>query len=120
VGQKITGDMYCDRCDRPVPAVKNTHRLRNSLGVLALPATGGLSAAGMKGERYVCPICGGHVHATRVSPSLTARVQMKTEERAELRPLRQERNRERVERARARAEARRQRRAGGQRGPVGG
>jgi len=55
--------MYCDRCDRPVPAVKNTHRLRNSLGVLALPATGGLSAAGMKGERYVCPTCGGHVRA---------------------------------------------------------
>jgi len=62
VGQKIKGGMYCDRCDRPVAAVKNTHRIRNAAGVLALPATGGLSAAGMKGERYMCPLCGGHVH----------------------------------------------------------
>jgi len=69
VGQKVKGGMYCDRCDRPVAAVKNTHRIRNAAGVLALPATGGLSAAGMKGERYLCPLCGGHVHAGHVRKS---------------------------------------------------
>jgi hypothetical protein len=61
MGQKIGGDMYCDRCRCHVLGVKNTHPARNAAAVLAMPLTGGLSLAGAGVSDYQCPNCGGPV-----------------------------------------------------------
>jgi len=114
VGQKVKGGMYCDRCDRPVPAVKNTHRLRNAIGVVALPATAGLSAAGMKVERYICPTCGGHVHAGSASSGSlgsVAQAQMDKRERARRRKARMDALSERAAMREAKRQARREARS---------
>jgi len=42
--------------------VKNTHRVRNTIGVAGIAGTGGLSLAFTKREGYVCPTCGNTVH----------------------------------------------------------
>jgi DNA-directed RNA polymerase subunit RPC12/RpoP len=59
MGQKYKGGMWCPYCQKPVLAVKNTHKLRNTLSIMALPATNVLSAGGIKSEGYACPNCGG-------------------------------------------------------------
>jgi ssDNA-binding Zn-finger/Zn-ribbon topoisomerase 1 len=66
MGQKYKGGMYCPQCQKPVMAVKNTHKLRNTLSIMALPATNVLSGAAIKSEGYICPNCGG--------PAITRRV----------------------------------------------
>ena len=59
MGQKTKGGMWCDQCQRPTMGVKNTHRVRNAVSLVALPATNALSLGGLKSEGYVCPTCGG-------------------------------------------------------------
>jgi hypothetical protein len=44
---------YCERCDEPVLAVKNTHRIRNAITTI------GFLGIGAKVEPYLCPNCGG-------------------------------------------------------------
>lgn len=74
MGQKTKGGMFCSNCNKPVMGVKNTHRLRNTASVVALPATNALSLVGLKSEHYVCPTCGSKVqqkmggHSTAGSP----------------------------------------------------
>jgi uncharacterized Zn finger protein (UPF0148 family) len=58
VGQKIKGGLWCPSCNRPSMGVKNRHRVRNTASAVLFPFTGGLSAFGAKGERYVCSTCG--------------------------------------------------------------
>lgn len=64
MGQKIRGGMWCDSCNRPVMAVKNTHAIRNSLSlpfgaVTSAFSLSGMKPLGMKIEKFVCPHCGG-------------------------------------------------------------
>lgn len=54
---KMKGGMYCPACERPVMAVKNTHRLRNTAAIVTAPV--GFPFA--KVEGYICPNCGGPV-----------------------------------------------------------
>jgi hypothetical protein len=61
MGQVNNGGMWCDYCNRPVMGVKNTHHVRNTLGVAGIAATGGLSLLLAKTERFVCPNCGNTV-----------------------------------------------------------
>jgi len=61
MGQKNKGGMWCDHCQRPVLAVKNTHRLRNAVSVGGVVVTGGVSLVGTRVQGYRCPSCGGHV-----------------------------------------------------------
>ena len=65
MGQKAKGRMWCDTCQRPIMAVKNTHRLRNTLSVGGSFATGGASLLGSKVEGYFCPTCGSRARAKR-------------------------------------------------------
>ena len=61
MGQQTKGGMWCDYCNRPVLAVKNTHRMRNIVSVALMPATGFMSTAGLKVQGYRCPNCGSSV-----------------------------------------------------------
>ena len=63
MGQKTKGGMWCDYCQRPVMGVKNTHRMRNTISIVAMPATQFVSAAGLKRDMsWICPTCGSSVH----------------------------------------------------------
>jgi hypothetical protein len=43
--------------------VKNTHRMRNTISIVAMPATQFVSAAGLKRDMsWICPTCGSSVH----------------------------------------------------------
>ena len=59
MGQKVKGGQWCPTCERPVMAVKNTHKVRNMLAVGNVVGTGGFSLLLAKSERYICPTCGG-------------------------------------------------------------
>lgn len=65
MSQKTKGGMWCDTCQRPIMAVKNTHRIRNTMSVGGSLATGGASLLGSKVEGYVCPMCGGRARPRR-------------------------------------------------------
>lgn len=65
MGQQTKGGMWCPACRKPVMGVRNSHRVRKGLGVLLVPVTGGTSAVAAKGEKYVCPNCGGQVKRKR-------------------------------------------------------
>ena len=58
MSQKMKGGMFCPGCNKPVIGIKNTHRLRNTVSVVAVPATVVLTLSGLKREHYVCPTCG--------------------------------------------------------------
>lgn len=63
---KTKAGYFCDRCQRPVPGQKTTHRTRGAVGILAAPLTAGLSLVASAPDGYHCPNCGGPVHrATR-------------------------------------------------------
>jgi ribosomal protein S27AE len=51
----------CPRCG-PVMAMRNTHGLRNSVGLLGASLTGGLSLLGTKVELPICPKCGQRIN----------------------------------------------------------
>ena len=59
MGQKIKGGQWCPTCERPVMAVKNTHRARNAIAAGNAVATAGFSLLFAKSEPYICPTCGG-------------------------------------------------------------
>lgn len=56
---KIKGNQWCDRCQRPVAAVKSTNRVRNTGAVTAGLLTGRLGFLAAKNDAYVCQTCGG-------------------------------------------------------------
>lgn len=69
MGVRTKGGMRCPSCDRPIMAVKTTHRARNTMSGLLLPFTGGLSVFGFRVERYVCPYCGHQAAREPLSPA---------------------------------------------------
>ncbi len=60
--------MYCRKCKRPVPGIRNGHAVRNTAGVLGAVPTLGLSLLATKSEGWHCPNCGGR--ATKAGQSL--------------------------------------------------
>jgi hypothetical protein len=62
MGVKVKGGMFCPQCDKPVAAQKGTARLRNTLGVVFMPVTGGASGLGTQVNDWHCPTCGGPVY----------------------------------------------------------
>jgi len=69
---KIKGNQWCDRCQRPVAAVKSTHRLRNIGAVVMAPFTVGLSVFAASNDAYACSACGGPVRAIS-KPAVSAK-----------------------------------------------
>jgi predicted RNA-binding Zn-ribbon protein involved in translation (DUF1610 family) len=55
---KVDG-RWCAHCNRVVMAQKNGHAVRNTVAVLMTPGTLGLSLAGSKRGKWLCPQCGG-------------------------------------------------------------
>lgn len=71
--------MYCARCKRPVPGVRNGHAVRNTAGALGAVPTLGLSLLATKSERWHCPTCGGPV---RTKPPATSKEEKQIERAA--------------------------------------
>jgi predicted RNA-binding Zn-ribbon protein involved in translation (DUF1610 family) len=64
------GKMWCPSCGKPVLAVKNTHRARNTASILGAPFSGGLSLIGVTRDPYFCPDCGTKARRRRSSDRL--------------------------------------------------
>lgn len=88
---KTKGGMWCVNEQRPVAAQKSTHRFRNTLATVTLPATALWSAAAMTSGQWHCPHCGGPVEraARRSAPSSPMTFQSAPPSRASRRAIKQ-------------------------------
>lgn len=84
MGLKTKGGFWCGHCEREIVAQKGTSRLRNTVAILSIPATGGASAAATSCNNWHCPACGGPVTRARGKGVVTTPVPGQADRPADL------------------------------------